>query len=311
MCPSLSSPPVTSPICTGKPGDECPDGDAQGPPTDGSQHSLLKVAKWRKWSLFACSCLLQFLLQLDMASVAVALPVGPNPEYPSGRITLVFLTIPCVQRIAKDLVASQILVFTVATAYLLAQTVVQLVFSHISHGLGRRYAYLSGVSFYIIGGMIAATSPTAEQLIGARVVQGMGAAGMLTMSAIIVVDIMQPRQRAALSAISQAFGALGNICGPLLSGLLFQHFDWVSLYSESHRLLTCLRMLRVCCPVPSRTSSNGIANTTPSVLFSSWRLSSRLFCCWLWSLFCGHGRPGGNILCRCSKDTIGLAWCFS
>lgn len=36
---------------------------------------LSRLAVWRKWSVFACSCLLQFLLNLDMASVAVALPV--------------------------------------------------------------------------------------------------------------------------------------------------------------------------------------------------------------------------------------------
>lgn len=39
------------------------------------QEDLTKLAPWRKWSIFACSCLLQFLLNLDMASVAVALPV--------------------------------------------------------------------------------------------------------------------------------------------------------------------------------------------------------------------------------------------
>lgn len=121
--------------------------------------------------------------------------------------------------------------FAVATAYFLAQTVFQLVFSHISHGVGRKYAYLSGVGFYIIGSIIAATSPRARQLVAARAVQGMGAAGMFTMSAIVIVDIMQPRQRAAWSAISQAFGALGNICGPLFAGLLFKKFGWVGLVS--------------------------------------------------------------------------------
>lgn len=41
-----------------------------------AEHEDLSVlSKGRKWSLFACSCLLQFLLQLDMSSVAVTLPV--------------------------------------------------------------------------------------------------------------------------------------------------------------------------------------------------------------------------------------------
>ena len=43
---------------------------------------LSTLAKWRKWALFACSCLLQFLLQLDMAAVAVTLPVRWLPQLP-------------------------------------------------------------------------------------------------------------------------------------------------------------------------------------------------------------------------------------
>lgn len=131
------------------------------------------------------------------------------------------------QNIAKDFQADQVLVFTVATGYFLAQTVFQLVFSHVSHAVGRKYAYICGVSLYTIGAIVATTSKTPEQLIGARVLQGVGAAGMFTMSAIVIVDIMQPRQRAAWTAVSQACGALGNICGPLFAALLFRKYSWV------------------------------------------------------------------------------------
>lgn len=96
--------------------------------------------------------------------------------------------------------------------------------------MGRKYAYMAGVGFYIVGAIIAATSTGTSQLLAARVMQGIGAAGMFTMSAIVIVEIMQPRQRAAWTAISQACGALGNICGPLFAGLLFKKFNWVSFF---------------------------------------------------------------------------------
>lgn len=63
----------------------------------GEKETLSTLPRWRKWALFACSCLLQFLLQLDMAAVAVTLPVrcrphvlGSTPEEPpegSARLT--------------------------------------------------------------------------------------------------------------------------------------------------------------------------------------------------------------------------------
>lgn len=148
-----------------------------------------------------------------------------------------------IQNIAKDLQASQVLVFTVATGYFLAQTVFQLLFSHISHAVGRKYAYLAGVILYVVGAIVAATSKSAQQLIAARVIQGIGAAGMFTMSAIVIVDLMRPRQRASWTAVSQAFGALGNICGPIFAALLFKQYTWVSQYcSPFEPVASCLGM---------------------------------------------------------------------
>ncbi|KUI62702.1 hypothetical protein VP1G_09828 [Cytospora mali] len=169
------------------------------------REDLSTLPRWRKWALFSCSCLLQFLLQLDMAAIAVTLPVR---------------------------------VFTVATGYFLAQTVFQLVFSHVSHAIGRKHVYLTGVALFLVGAIVAGRSFGSGVLIGGRVIQGIGAAGMFTMSAIVVVEIMQPRQRAAWTAISQASGALGNLCGPLLAGLLLtklqctwelKHCDWIGM----------------------------------------------------------------------------------
>lgn len=117
-----------------------------------------------------------------------------------------------------------------ATGYLLAQTVFQLVFSHISHALGRKAMYITGQLLFLAGAAAAASGPPVVALIGARVVQGIGAAGMFTMSAIVIVEMTQPRQRAGWTSISQAFGALGNICGPLVAGLMRKRFNlsWVS-----------------------------------------------------------------------------------
>lgn len=90
--------------------------------------------------------------------------------------------------------------------------------------------YISGLLLFLAGAIAAATRPAIDVLIGARVVQGIGAAGMFTMSAIVIVEMTQPRQRAGWTSISQAFGALGNICGPLAAGLMCTRHGrpWVS-----------------------------------------------------------------------------------
>lgn len=173
---------------------------------------------WPRWpSAF------RYEIALFAQSPAVIVPSpGSSPAGPDRGQHLTTCQI-----IARDLAASQLLTFTLATGYFLSQTVFQLVFSHISHGLGRKYVYISGVTIWIVGASIAAGSNKMPQLVAARFVQGVGAAGMYTMSAIVVVEILPLRKRAAYTAISQAFGALGNICGPLFAALLFKKFNWV------------------------------------------------------------------------------------
>lgn len=131
------------------------------------------------------------------------------------------------------------MVFALATGYLLAQTMFQLVFSHVSQTAGRKCMYITGLVLFIVGASAAATRPHIEALIGMRVVQGIGAAGMFTMSAIVIVEMTQPRQRAGWTSLSQAFGALGNICGPLIAGAICKHpgKPWVS---RSFRIFLCV-----------------------------------------------------------------------
>lgn len=67
-----------------------PNGDETGPhapdarpqPTppqiDQEKNLLRNLPRWKRQGLFACSCLLPFLLQFDMAAVAVLWNVGPQ-----------------------------------------------------------------------------------------------------------------------------------------------------------------------------------------------------------------------------------------
>lgn len=54
--------------------------------TDQESKILLNLPPWRKRALFACSCVLPFLLQFDMAAVAVTIPVSRrrDPRTPRG-----------------------------------------------------------------------------------------------------------------------------------------------------------------------------------------------------------------------------------
>lgn len=129
--------------------------------------------------------------------------------------------------IARDLEANQFIVFSVATAFLLAQTIFQPLFSETYHLIGMKPVYLFAFSAFTIGSIMAATSQATTQLIAGRVVQGFGSAGCHTLSAMVLTDIFKMQERAAWVPISNAFGGLGSICGPFIAAGLVNVHSWV------------------------------------------------------------------------------------
>ena len=63
-------------------------------------------------------------------------------------------------------------------------------------------------------------------LIGARIVQGVGAALMNPATLSIITATFPPRQRGTAIGIWAGVSALALAIGPLVGGLLTEHFDW-------------------------------------------------------------------------------------
>ena len=64
------------------------------------------------------------------------------------------------------------------------------------------------------------------QLLAGRVVQGIGGGGILTLTNVVISDIVPLRERANYIAYVQVVWALGTILGPVLGGLFVEHSTW-------------------------------------------------------------------------------------
>ncbi len=65
-----------------------------------------------------------------------------------------------------------------------------------------------------------------EQLIGFRAVQGIGGAGLYSMTMIVYPEITPPAAVPIISSVVGMVVALAGISGPVIGGVLTTHANW-------------------------------------------------------------------------------------
>lgn len=161
----------------------------------------------RQWWTLAGACAGLFLLMLDSTVVALALPV-----------------------IHHDLDASSEALQWMMNGYLLTIAILVISFGRLGDMFGRKRAFLVGMVIFAAGSVISATAATPEVLIAGRVVQGIGAAPMLTLSLAIICNVFPGRgEQASALGIWAAVSAIALAIGPLAGGALIE-VDWRAIF---------------------------------------------------------------------------------
>lgn len=114
----------------------------------------------------------------------------------------------------------------VLTANVLASTVTVPLYGKLSDVFGRRRLMHVAILLFVLGSCAAGLSQDIGQLIACRAVQGAGSAGLISLSYMIIGDMISPRQRGRYQAYISAVFAVTSVCGPLLGGLAVDHVSW-------------------------------------------------------------------------------------
>jgi EmrB/QacA subfamily drug resistance transporter len=114
----------------------------------------------------------------------------------------------------------------VVTSYLLAQTVVTPIYGKVGDLYGRKIVLQFAVVLFLLGSALCGLSQSMAQLVGFRVVQGLGAGGLMVTTLAVIGDIVPPRERGRYQGIFGAVFGISSVAGPLLGGYFTTHWTW-------------------------------------------------------------------------------------
>ncbi|MGA1836243.1 MDR family MFS transporter [Herbiconiux sp. 11R-BC] len=114
----------------------------------------------------------------------------------------------------------------VATAYILASTVVMPVYGKVGDLIGRKSLFLIALSIFVLGSIIGGFANSMEWLIAARAIQGLGGGGLMILSQAIIADVIPARDRGKYMGFIGVIFGLSSVAGPLLGGLFTDTLSW-------------------------------------------------------------------------------------
>ncbi|MCJ1475923.1 hypothetical protein MMC13_004587 [Lambiella insularis] len=136
--------------------------------------------------------------------------------------TIIFTALPT---IARDL-SGQGEYIWLGNAYVIASTAIQPLYGQLSNIFGRRYPMIVSVALFALGSGIAGGANTSAMFIAGRLVQGLGAGGMIMLIDLIVCDLVPLRERSTYLSSVLGACAIGTLVGPVIGGAIVSRTTW-------------------------------------------------------------------------------------
>jgi EmrB/QacA subfamily drug resistance transporter len=135
----------------------------------------------------------------------------------------------------------------IIVGYLLAAATITPVYGRLGDRRGRRDMLLAALAVFTLGSIACGSAQTLPQLVAARVLQGLGGGGLMTLSQALIGELVPPRERMRFQAYFALIFTTSSIGGPVLGGIVVTHVSWRWLFFANLplALFAAWRLLRL------------------------------------------------------------------
>ena len=208
-----------------------------------------RVAELRRafFQVFPCAAVALILGALDQTIVATALPA-----------------------IAGELGAVESISWVIV-ASLIGATVAAPVHGRLGDVFGLKRQLVSALLLTLAGAVIAATASSFAVLLAGRVLMGLGAGGLNTLSMALIGEAVPPRERGHFQGWIAGGFVFASSMGPVAGGWLTEHFGWRAVFLAQIPLGLAGLILAARLPKrPPRSPQSGFRFDLPgAVLFAA------------------------------------------
>ena len=223
-----------------------------------------------KWWVFASVALGLFLTVTDQSGVNIALP----------RIA---------EHFGADLPAAQ----WIALGFTLSTSVMFMPVGRLSDIIGRAQVFMLGFGVFVVAAALGGTAAAFPILIAAKIIQGIGVAGIEANGMAMVADIFPEKERGKAIGLYMSIIGAGAVGGPVIGGTLVSLLGWRSIYATSACVGVVALLLAALVLRRGIGEQAGQANRT-AFDWTGAGLSAIVLVCFLLSITNGHKLGWGS-----------------
>ena len=166
-----------------------------------------KTYEKNKWPILLIVVMSTFMATLDSSIVNVALPQMAR---------------------AMDVDTAQIQL--VVTSYLIVIVGIILIFGKLGDMLGKTRIFTFGIAMFTLGSLLCGIGSSFPVLIGARIIQAVGAAATMANNQGIITQVFPATERGKALGLTGTSVALGSLVGPGLGGIIVGAASWEYIF---------------------------------------------------------------------------------